>query len=253
MTITGPSEAKVNDTVSLECTTSNSNPVARITWVVDGREMRENGSRIATSPDGGWVSSSNLTTVIRATGRNVTVSCHAIVADLAQRVAETKIISVVCKLLLPFFSKLLFFFSTVVVVVVVVDPLRDFSTSGHCAYPIVSVVHNRSAPVSYYIRLARPKYSRRHALPIELYVSRWQSSSHAQVVSIGQPQRGSVLGQPLFFLIFFCLLSCGNDRNSYLSLVWPRLCLDPPPVAFFCFLFCFFPTFDLAGNLKLEN
>ncbi|XP_059352881.1 nephrin-like [Daphnia carinata] len=95
VTVTGPSEAKVNDTVSLECTTTNSNPVARITWVVDGREVRENGSRIATSPDGGWVSSSNLTTTIRATGRNVTVSCHAIVADLAQRVAETKIISVV--------------------------------------------------------------------------------------------------------------------------------------------------------------
>lgn len=97
VTITGPSEAKVNDTVSLECSTSNSNPVARITWVLDGREVRENGSRIATSPGGGWVSSSNLTTVIRATGRNVTVSCHAVVADLAQRVAETKIISVVCK------------------------------------------------------------------------------------------------------------------------------------------------------------
>ncbi|EFX79012.1 hypothetical protein DAPPUDRAFT_305049 [Daphnia pulex] len=95
VTVTGPSEAKVNDTVSLECSTTNSNPVARITWVLDGREVRENGSRIATSPDGGWVSSSNLTYTIRATGRNVTVSCHAIVADLAQRVAETKIISVV--------------------------------------------------------------------------------------------------------------------------------------------------------------
>ena len=99
VTVTGPSEAKVNDTVSLECSTTNSNPVARITWVLDGREVRENGSRIATSPDGGWVSSSNLTYTVRATGRNVTVSCHAIVADLAQRVAETKIISVVCKFL----------------------------------------------------------------------------------------------------------------------------------------------------------
>ncbi len=97
MTVTGPSEARVNETVSLECTTSNSNPEARITWVLDGREVRENGSRIATSPDGGWVSSSNLTTIIKHTGRNLTVSCHALVADLAQRVAETKIISVICK------------------------------------------------------------------------------------------------------------------------------------------------------------
>ena len=88
----------MNDTVSLECSTANSNPVARITWVVDGREVRENGSRIATSPDGGWVSSSNLTTIIRDTRRNLTVLCQAVVADLAQRVAETKIISVVRKL-----------------------------------------------------------------------------------------------------------------------------------------------------------
>ena len=97
VTITGPSEAKVNDTISLECTTSNSNPESRIAWMLDGRDVKENGSRITTSPDGGWVSHSNLTTVIRATGRNLTVSCHAIVSGMSQRVAETKIVSVVCK------------------------------------------------------------------------------------------------------------------------------------------------------------
>lgn len=101
VTITGPSEAKVNDTVSLECTTSNSNPESRIAWMLDGRDVRENGSRITTSPDGGWISYSNLTTVIQATGRNLTVSCLAIVAGMSQRVAETKIISVVCKSSVP--------------------------------------------------------------------------------------------------------------------------------------------------------
>ena len=95
--IVGPSEAKVNDTISLECSTSNSNPEARISWVLDGRHIKENGSRITTSTDGGWVSSSNLTTVVRSLERNLTVSCYAVVHDLGQTIVDTLIISVVCK------------------------------------------------------------------------------------------------------------------------------------------------------------
>ena len=95
--IEGPSEAKVNDTISLECTTSNSNPEARISWVLDGRHIKENGSRITTSPDGGWVSSSNLTTTVQSLERNLTVSCYAVVHDLGQTMVDTHIISVICK------------------------------------------------------------------------------------------------------------------------------------------------------------
>lgn len=100
VTIKGPSEAKVNETVSLECTTSNSNPEARIIWNVDSREVRENASRITTSPNGGWVTASNLTTTVRNTGRNLTVTCHAVVAELAKTVTQMKTIIVACKLLL---------------------------------------------------------------------------------------------------------------------------------------------------------
>ena len=97
MKIVGPSEAKVNDTISLECATSNSNPEARISWVLDGRHIKENGSRITTSPDGGWVSSSNLTTTVQSLERNLTVSCYAVVHDLGQTMVDTHIISVICK------------------------------------------------------------------------------------------------------------------------------------------------------------
>ena len=98
MTIKGPGEAKVNETVSFECSTSNSNPEARIAWYLDSREVRENGSRIATSPNGGWVTTSNLTTTVRNTGRNLTVECHAVVAELSKTVVQKKDVVVACKL-----------------------------------------------------------------------------------------------------------------------------------------------------------
>lgn len=42
VTITGPTEAKIGDNVTLTCETGNSNPAASIRWVVDGSEVSEN-------------------------------------------------------------------------------------------------------------------------------------------------------------------------------------------------------------------
>jgi hypothetical protein len=42
VTIKGPSEAKVGDSLRFECSTSNSNPPASVQWVVDGRVVNEN-------------------------------------------------------------------------------------------------------------------------------------------------------------------------------------------------------------------
>jgi hypothetical protein len=42
VTIKGPSEAKVGDSLRFECSTSNSNPPASVQWVVDGRAVNEN-------------------------------------------------------------------------------------------------------------------------------------------------------------------------------------------------------------------
>ena len=39
VTIEGPTEAKVNDSLDFECKTSNSNPAATVQWVVDGRTV----------------------------------------------------------------------------------------------------------------------------------------------------------------------------------------------------------------------
>ena len=37
VTIEGPKEAKVNDSLHFKCETANSNPQASVQWVVDGR------------------------------------------------------------------------------------------------------------------------------------------------------------------------------------------------------------------------
>ncbi len=42
VTIKGPSDAKVGESLRFECSTSNSNPPASVTWVVDGRSVNEN-------------------------------------------------------------------------------------------------------------------------------------------------------------------------------------------------------------------
>ncbi len=39
VTIEGPTEAKVNDSLDFKCETSNSNPPATVQWVVDGRTV----------------------------------------------------------------------------------------------------------------------------------------------------------------------------------------------------------------------
>jgi hypothetical protein len=49
VTIKGPTEAKVGDSLRFECTTSNSNPPASVQWVVDGRPVNENFTHSVSS------------------------------------------------------------------------------------------------------------------------------------------------------------------------------------------------------------
>ncbi len=42
VTIEGPTEAKVGDSLNFKCETGNSNPPATVQWVVDGRTVHEN-------------------------------------------------------------------------------------------------------------------------------------------------------------------------------------------------------------------
>lgn len=94
VTIDGPSEAKVGDILEFKCETSNSNPPATVQWVVDGRTVAENFTHTATSPNGGWITKSDLTVTIGSNDRNKMVSCYAVNQELGETIVESHMISV---------------------------------------------------------------------------------------------------------------------------------------------------------------
>uniref|UniRef100_A0A1W7RA58 Nephrin n=1 Tax=Hadrurus spadix TaxID=141984 RepID=A0A1W7RA58_9SCOR len=94
VTITGAKEAKAGDIVDMTCITDPSNPPAEVTWVVDGRGINStNATR--RSPNGGWITMSNISVEITGLERNVKmVSCYAINHGLGETVVETSVLSI---------------------------------------------------------------------------------------------------------------------------------------------------------------
>lgn len=97
VTITGPTEAKVGDIVPLTCTTGNSNPPAEIKWMVTGRQVRNATSKTMVSPDGGWITTSNITALVEPNRRSVVVICHGINSQLTDNIVSTHTINVLCE------------------------------------------------------------------------------------------------------------------------------------------------------------
>jgi CD80-like C2-set immunoglobulin domain len=100
LTITGPDTAKINDTLSLECVTSNSNPASSIQWVVDGRIIPPTTNASDTSADGGWITKSTASIRIASSDRNKDVSCYANNFALSTTKVQTHRIKVLCKFLI---------------------------------------------------------------------------------------------------------------------------------------------------------
>lgn len=97
VTISGPTEARVGDPVPLTCTTANSNPPAEIKWMVGGRQVRNATSRTVVSPEGGWITTSNITAVVEPNRRSLVVICHGLNMQLTENVVSTHTINVLCK------------------------------------------------------------------------------------------------------------------------------------------------------------
>ncbi|XP_018304858.1 nephrin [Mycetomoellerius zeteki] len=95
VTITGPTEAKADDQVLIICTTENSNPPADIKWTVDGHNFESNASKTELAPNGGWITSSNVTFSINRKSRSIVVICHASNAKLTENVVGTHTINVI--------------------------------------------------------------------------------------------------------------------------------------------------------------
>ncbi|XP_052747865.1 nephrin isoform X2 [Galleria mellonella] len=94
VTISGPSEARVGDPVPLSCSTAPSNPAADIKWLVLGKHHKEASNRTVISPEGGWITTSNITVVVEPNRRSIVVVCHGINAQLTENVVATHTINV---------------------------------------------------------------------------------------------------------------------------------------------------------------
>ncbi|XP_034175874.1 sticks and stones isoform X1 [Osmia lignaria lignaria] len=93
--ITGPTEAKADEQVVITCATENSNPAADIKWTVDGHNFESNASRTEPAPQGGWITTSNVTFNISRTSRSIVVICAASNVKLTENVVRTHTITVI--------------------------------------------------------------------------------------------------------------------------------------------------------------
>ena len=100
--LSGPSEARVGDSLNFQCITANSNPPATIQWFVDNRTLstETQTTNTVTSPSGGWVTRSNVSVLVSPNDRNKIVSCNAINAELNDIKTQSHVLTVICKLLL---------------------------------------------------------------------------------------------------------------------------------------------------------
>ncbi|XP_058123350.1 nephrin-like [Anopheles ziemanni] len=92
--VSGPSEARTGDSVALQCQTTASNPAADIKWVINGRQMSNATSKIVPSPEGGWVTTSNITATVESNKRSLVAICHGVNMQLPENVQSTHTVNV---------------------------------------------------------------------------------------------------------------------------------------------------------------
>ncbi len=95
--ITGPTEAKVGDTVTLVCASSNSNPRAEMAWFKGGVALEDIHTNSVGSTDGGWATSSNVTFKIEPNDRKESYTCQAVNRGLGESKSSTHTINVIRK------------------------------------------------------------------------------------------------------------------------------------------------------------
>lgn len=77
--------------------TGASNPPAEIKWLIGGRSIHNATQKNVTAPEGGWITTSNTTAVVRPDKRALVVICHGLNMQLTENVVSTHTINVLCK------------------------------------------------------------------------------------------------------------------------------------------------------------
>lgn len=95
MTITGPSQAKVGDVITITCVAENSNPPSDVNLVINGQTPPGATSRTQKVPNGGWNTITNLTRYeVRPIDADLMVNCYALNQALGSTKIDTEVISV---------------------------------------------------------------------------------------------------------------------------------------------------------------
>lgn len=97
VTIAGPTEARVGDSINFQCTTAPSNPAAEIRWTIDGRQRRNSSSSTIASNEGGWITISNISITVDANKRTYSLLCQGINTYLSDNVMTTQTLNILCK------------------------------------------------------------------------------------------------------------------------------------------------------------
>ncbi|XP_052872105.1 nephrin-like [Anopheles cruzii] len=92
--VSGSSEARVGESVALQCQTAPSNPKADIKWVVNGQQVNNATAKVVPSPEGGWVTTSNITATVEASKRSMVAICHGLNMKLTENVQATHTVNV---------------------------------------------------------------------------------------------------------------------------------------------------------------
>ncbi|XP_070551640.1 nephrin-like [Ptychodera flava] len=102
--ITGYSHAvRVGDQVTLTCTTGPSNPPASISWWSAGRQIKSHGDHVVEAPNGGFITSQQLT-IVTADTDEVTYTCQVTNEQLLRSVSASTTISIQSPPNKPFIS-----------------------------------------------------------------------------------------------------------------------------------------------------
>ncbi|XP_058810158.1 nephrin isoform X2 [Phymastichus coffea] len=92
--LSGPTEAKAEEQVTITCTTDISNPVSEIKWVVDNHKINST-SQVIPASEGGFITTSNITFTINKMAQRAVVVCHAFNFKLSETIVGTHTINVI--------------------------------------------------------------------------------------------------------------------------------------------------------------
>ncbi|ODM93893.1 Nephrin [Orchesella cincta] len=93
--ISGPTEAKPGDNITLTCSTSNSNPKAEIAWFKGGESVEALYTYSPPSPDGGWTTISNVSIPIYESDRSIIITCQGVNKGLGESKVASHTINVI--------------------------------------------------------------------------------------------------------------------------------------------------------------